>query len=335
MSRIVSRGKKLTRSRISPRSVVFTALFAGFAATGVSADTLAQPKDDSLERTAAGYIQYREDVVAIEAMPFNNANVTREAHRRLGAHSPKALSDGWVAYAALVAADTPAFKDAIKEAMKKRKKRGMSGKDQLLSNIAQDPGFVRSLDGADDAIAAILAMTASDGARITALGENFKAQAYAMQKTKWGKQRIAGSQKRISDADAYSKKRASPGAPALSRSSEGGVMAPSLASASTTHWGSDWGEQAPAGRMREANAKAVMDRILNLAARYSTDTLNPKIVQVYATDKKSEQCLGMAKLTLNQCIAATRTPYEEAFCLGEHGLNDISTCTGWVGGTGS
>ncbi|MBT8473577.1 MAG: hypothetical protein KJN99_13295 [Marinicaulis sp.] len=329
MSRIVMR----RRSRFSPRIVVFTAVIAGFAATGVSADTLAQPKDDSLERTAASYVQYREDVAAIEAMPFNNANVTREAHRRLGAHNPKALSNGWVAYAALVAADTPEFKEAIKDAMKKRKKRGMTGKDQLLSNIAQDPGFIRSMDGADEAVAAVLAMTASDGARITALGETFKAQAYAMQKTKWGKQRIAASQKRISEADAYSKKRATPGAPDLTRSSDGGVIAPSLASAAT--WGSDWGEQAPAGRMREANAKAVMDRILNLAARYSTDTLNPKIVKVYATDRKSEQCLGMAKLTLNQCIAATRTPYEEAFCLGEHGLNDISTCTGWVGGTGS
>jgi hypothetical protein len=43
----------------------------------------------------------------------------------------------------------------------------------------------------------------------------------------------------------------------------------------------------------------------------------------------------MAKLTLDQCIAATRAPYEEAFCLGEHALIDIATCTGWVAGAGA
>ena len=31
--------------------------------------------------------------------------------------------------------------------------------------------------------------------------------------------------------------------------------------------------------MSEANAEVIMDRVLNLAARYSTNTLNPKIVQ--------------------------------------------------------
>ncbi|MEZ5929016.1 MAG: hypothetical protein R3C55_11145 [Parvularculaceae bacterium] len=38
----------------------------------------------------------------------------------------------------------------------------------------------------------------------------------------------------------------------------------------------------------------------------------------------------MATLTLRQCIAATRTPYEEAFCLGEHALIDTASCVGWV-----
>jgi len=73
-----------------------------------------------------------------------------------------------------------------------------------------------------------------------------------------------------------------------------------------------------------------MDRVLNLAARYAVGGLNPKIVSVYARNDRADQCLSMAALTLRQCIAATRTSYEEAFCLGEHGLNDIATCTGWI-----
>ncbi len=334
---IAARFAPLTQRRpiASKRLIMIAALAAGFAVTGVSADTLAQPKDEALERTAANYIRFREDVAAIEAMTFDNAKVTREAHRRLAAHDSSELSAGWVAYAALVAADTPEFANALKKEMKKKKRRNeLGGAKGLLSNLAQDPSYARKLPGAKTAIAAVLSMTANDGARIAALGEAFKTQAYAMQKTKWGKQRIAGSQERIKEASTYRRKRGAAAAPTLARSTDGGAIAPSLASANE-NWGANWGEDAPASAMSEKNAQVIMDRVLNLAARYSTGALNSKVVSVYAKNNKSDRCLSMAKLTLDQCIAATRTPYEEAFCLGEHGLNDIATCVGWVGAPSS
>ena len=332
----MSRKNRLSANRQTPKRAGIFAVFAAFIATsGVSADTLAQPRSDALERKAAHYIEFRKDVAAIEGTPFDNAAATREAHRRLSAHDSEELTAGWVAYAALVAADTPAFAESLKQEMKKRKKRGqLGGVDGLISNLAQDQKFARKLDGADEAVNAVLAMTLADGARITKLGEAFKSQAYAMQKTKWGKQRIAPSQQRLNEADQYSRARAEPTMPAFARAEDGGVIAPSLASA-TENWDAAWGQSAGAGRMTEANAEIVMDRVLNLAARYSANKLNTKIVDVYAKNTKSERCLSMAKLTLNQCIAATRTPYEEAFCLGEHGLKDIATCTGWVAGAGS
>lgn len=316
---------------------VFAALAAGLIATSVSADTLAQPKDNPLERQAASYIRFREDVAAIEAMPFTNAEVTREAHLRLSAHNTDALSDGWVAYAALVASDQPAFADALEEELKKKpnKRSGeMGGVDGLMSKVAQDPSYLRRLPGAQQAVDAILAMTVQDGARITALGEAFKTQAYAMQKTNWGKQKISPSQMRLDEAATYGRTRAQPAAPVLTRAVDNGVIAPSLASAQG-QWSADWGAGADKGRMTEKNAEVIIDRILVLAARYSTDTINQKIVEVYAQNTKSERCLSMAKLTLDQCIAATRAPYEEAFCLGEHALIDIATCTGWVAGAGA
>ena len=331
----MSRSRQNILARRSPRRAAILALAAGFATTGVSADTLAQPKDNALERQAAEYIQFREDVAAIEAMPFNSAKVTREAHRRLGAHDSLDISSGWVAYAALVAADTPEFAEALQKEMKKKKRRGkLGGRDGLLSNIAQDPSYVRGLNGADKAVDAVLAMTMRDGARISALGESFKSQAYAMQKTSWGKKRIESSQQRIKEAANYHKQRGRADAPNFDHSTNGGVTAPALASESGD-WSADWGEEAGKGRMNEANAKVIMDRVLNLAARYSTGAINNKIVEVYAKNNKSDRCLSMAKLTLDQCIAATRTPYEEAFCLGEHGLNDVATCTGWVAGAGA
>ncbi|WP_411819680.1 hypothetical protein ABFZ85_13110 [Hyphococcus formosus] len=328
-----SKTSRAGRSACRPYALA-VALMAGFATTGVAADTLAQPKDNSLERAAANYIRYREDVAAIEAMPFKNAEVTREAHRRLAGHEPDKLAAGWVAYAALVVADQPDFAEALEKELKKKtkKRKGiLGGIDGLMSNISANPSFLRELEGTKPAVDAVLSMAVQDGARISALGESFKTQAYAMQKTSWGKQRISPSQTRITEAADYRRSRAEPAMPTFTHPSNNGVMAPSLASATET-WSADWGATSGEARVTEKNAEVVIDRILYLAARYSTDTLNPKIVEVYARNTKSERCLSMAKLTLDQCIAATRTPYEEAFCLGEHGLNDVATCTGWVAG---
>ncbi len=302
------------------------------------ADSLEEPAATPLEIAAASYIRYREDVAAIEATPFDKPATTREAHKRLAAHDPDALTVGWVAYAALVAADTPEFLADLQQEMKKKKRQGrrrLKGRDAFFATLAEDPTYPRRLPGGKAAIERVLAMTAQDASRFNKLGEAFKAQAYAMQKTKWGKKKIGAGSARIDEANAYASKRPAAALPPFQPLRDKGVTAPSLASVEIASWRHDWGATGASGRMSDARAEAVMDRILNLAARYAVGGLNDKLVSVYAQNAKSQQCLSMAKLTLTQCIAATRTPYEEAFCLGEHGLNDIGACVGWVADAGA
>ncbi len=314
-------------------AIAASASIIAFALTsGVSAESLAQPRDTALERTAADYVRFREDVAAIEATPFNSAETTREAHRRLSAHKAEALSAGWVAYAALVAADTPAFRDALeKEVSSKKKINGMAGADAFFAKLAADPAYPRQMKGADEAMQRVLAMTMQDTTRYTTLGEAFKEQAYAMQKTSWGKAKIPASSQRLSDAESFARSRPSATAPTLASTTEKGVTAPGLTSSSAA-WNPEWGKSAGAGRMTEPNAQVIMNRVLNLAARYAVAGVNEKTVAVYAKNDKSNSCLSFAALTLKQCIAATRAPYEEAFCLGEHALNDTASCIGWVAG---
>ncbi|MBY0422776.1 MAG: hypothetical protein K2Q06_10775, partial [Parvularculaceae bacterium] len=99
------------------------------------AETLAQPASSELEKRAADYVAFRADVATVEATPFNNAKATREAHKLLATHDAKALSGGWVAYAALVAADTPEFAKALEAEVsaKKKGKKGPAGKDAVLA----------------------------------------------------------------------------------------------------------------------------------------------------------------------------------------------------------
>lgn len=318
--------------RIGGAMASAASLLAFAATTGVSAESLAQPRDTALERAAADYIRFREDVAAIEATPFNSAETTREAHRRLSAHNSADLSAGWVAYAALVAADTTAFQKALeKEVSSKKKKDGLAGADLFFARLAEDPAYPRQLEGANEAMGRVLAMTMQDAARFTTLGEAFKEQAYAMQKTSWGKSKIPASSARLSDADAYARARPSATAPALASVTEKGVTAPGLASGDAA-WSPEWGKSAGSGNLSEPNAQVIMNRVLNLAARYAVGGVSAKTVSVYAKNDRSNSCLSFAALTLKQCIAATRAPYEEAFCLGEHALNDVASCIGWVAG---
>lgn len=317
-------------------STIAASIIAIALTGGVNAESLAQPRDTSLERQAAAYVQFREDVAALEKEQFTSAEITREAHRRLSAHNPEQLASGWVAFAALVAADTPEFANALQDELSKKGKRGRNGKlggrDGFLAELSQDPSYPRSLPGADEAARRVLAMTVQDTSRVTALGDAFKTQAYAMQKTKWGNAKLrASSSDRISDAEQFASSRAPAQAPTLAAATTKGVTAPALSTADSS-WSADWGSEGGNGRMSEHNAQVVMDRVLNLAARYAIGATNEKLVGVYAKNDRSERCLDMARLTLKQCIAATRTSYEESFCLGEHGLKDISTCLGWVAG---
>jgi len=310
------------------------ALFAVAASSGVSAGSLAQPRDKALERQAAAYIQFRQDIAAIEAAEFTGPEVTREAHRLLSTHNANDLAAGWVAYAALIAADTPEFADSLQDEVSSRKRwkaYRLKGKDGFLAHLAQNPRYASGLKGADAAVERVLAMAVQDGARVVNLGEAFKNQAYAMQKTAWGKKQIGPSSKRLTEAEEFARARPAPIAPPFKPAEKGGVTAPALA-ALNGDWAPDWGETAGPGEISEKNAQVIMDRVLNLAARYATGAVNGKLVDVYARNDRSTKCLSMATLTLKQCIAATRTSYEEAFCLGEHGLNDVAGCLGWVAG---
>lgn len=323
------------RSRgVAIAPIAFASLVA--MVTAGSAESLAQPRDTALERQAASYVRFREDVAQLEKTPFSSPETTRDAHRRLSAHQSATLSAGWVAYAALVAADTPEFAEALKTEVgagskRKSKKGDLAGRDAFFAKLAEDPGYLRSLKGADQARARVLAVTAQDTGRFIMLGEAFKEQAYAMQRTSWGKAKIASSEQRLNDADGFGRSRPMPQAPAMSAAESGGVVSPSLASADAS-WNPDWGVAASRKPSGEPNADVVMDRVLNLAARYAVGGVNEKIVSVYAKNDRADRCMSMAALTLRQCIAATRAPYEEAFCLGEHALNDVAECVGWVAG---
>jgi hypothetical protein len=92
---------------------------------------------------------------------------------------------------------------------------------------------------------------------------------------------------------------------------------------------------APASRQLRVNVTRgeALDRMAAVAALQALDAVNANqsAVSRLINDPRSRDCFEMAQLQLYQCMSAARFRYENAFCLGQHGLRDIGLCIGAVG----
>ncbi|MBD0426273.1 hypothetical protein [Aquisalinus flavus] len=290
----------------------------------VSAATLSTP----LEKSAIKYVEFRGDLGLIEGSTIDSESAMRDAHMRLASHDPDALSSGWVAYAALVAADTPEFAKAIQESVATPE-----AKTAFLARMRMEPRSIRELPGADKAIEAVMMMAARDATKINSLGQSFIDRAYSMQNAAWAKKKLSEGMSRVYEARDYAATRERAGTPVLPAYVSAGVQLPALAQTTDREWQATWSNEEAVPQINP-RATPIIDRVLVLAVRYSVGEVTDPVVDGYAKSDQSRRCLNMAMLNFDQCIAATRTAYEEAFCIGEHGLNDVSGCLGWVAGAG-
>ncbi len=75
--------------------------------------------------------------------------------------------------------------------------------------------------------------------------------------------------------------------------------------------------------------KSVLDQVVTLAAFEALDSANdadaaalePLLEQV-----DTRQCMIMARLHFQQCVAASHFRFEDPFCIAEHGVKDIGDC---------
>ncbi len=49
-------------------------------------------------------------------------------------------------------------------------------------------------------------------------------------------------------------------------------------------------------------------------------------IENYMTSPRLSQCVNTARLNVEQCLAAGHFKYEDAFCVAQHELTEISTC---------
>lgn len=329
------------------RGYVTAAAAALLAVSSASAADRDRDRDeDAAERLAAplvqeagGYALFQEDVSGLEADPFSSVEEIDHGLEVVASHSPERLARAWMAYSALVAAQSPAFVDGVRETA------DYYGRDAMIAGLRNDPSYAGQVAGADTARQAVLSAVSSDVTRLREVSATVKSQAYSLQNDSWASARSADSDTRIAWLDsaavqarfasaAMLESLAAPGAVGSDRMDE-------LAAVSANFWSAFRlgpaaayaavpGSQLPVVTLTPSpRYQSTVDQVITLAALEALDaasSADAASLSPLLNEPSTQMCMTMARLHFQQCVAASHYRYEDPFCIAEHGVKDVSDC---------
>lgn len=347
-----------------------TTLLSAIAAFGFTLSPIADAQDArntaDLYASASEYASVIEDAARYKTTTFSAIDDIDAAMDRVAGLDPEAASQSWVAYAAAVALDTPAFVDSVKAAT------DFYGVDAIADGLRLNTSYAGQLDGASEAKAAAFARISRDGLDGRVAAAQIKAQAYDLQAQSWA---ITARTDKAERLNAVTNAPLRPTIPSpstveallnrsLTATSEAGLTlvsnetagsgrsllgfglrglkisrgdrgaAPAMATRSVYR-----GETIGQKIVREQNEQEAapiglapterMNIALDRALTLAALTvINQNTPQDVAdlAPQSMTRCLQTAKLHLQQCVAVSRFAYEDPFCIAEHGLDDVAMC---------
>ena len=295
-----------------------------------------------LQTAIAGYASYHIDVSELRSARITSNDALEAALDRVGRHNKSAMTRGWIAYGAQTAAQSPAFVQGVRDAA------AYYGRDAVIWAISADPSYARGLRGGQEATRMLLDSANADSSRVIGVADRYQEMAYSMQRQRWANAVAPGQAARLQRIRSL----AAPGsATVLPEDVAPHLMAATLSvspSADPTalggrrfwdavHGGTDVVavSATPATTQWRVNVTRgeALDRMSAVAALQALDATaaNQSAVSRLLDDPRSRDCFEMAQLQLYQCMSAAHFRYENAFCLGQHGLRDVGLCIGAVG----
>ncbi len=291
---------------------------------------------DPLTDAAALYATYHVEVTDVQERGFSSATDIDQSLTSLGGHNPDQLTEGWLAYSALIAAQNIEFRDSVLGT------ESFYGREVLIGGLRNDIRYARTLNGGNAAVSVSLSALEADERRLINAAAFVKEQAYSLQGSSWAMRRVRDSsakangltQSTVTGIPARAALRealASPSiAPVLANAGQSGASSvwDSISSAAAAiripDSISDFTPQARIAREKEG----IADRIATLAAYriIGTDTVSVDPMRRAMRERTTSSCVTMANLNLQQCVAAAHKHYEVPFCIGEHALADIGRC---------
>ncbi len=269
--------------------------------------------NDSVAQSAAVYLTFTRDMATIQG-GFASPDAVEAALRRGASYDANQISRGLVAYASILALQSPEFVSGVRQAGAEPTVRR-----QIIDRIVANPEYASTLPGAEAAASLVISVLEADVIALSAAADSVESDAYNIQYT--GDQRHGWG--RATPPDREGRLQA---VKDLSR-----TIQPSASETARLHAASNSGSGlgVTAGRTRRApyapsvtNAIA-MAALAALGAAGDNARANTEALQY---DRASQDCLASSKLNLFQCLAASRPTYEDMFCLGRHVIRDLSTC---------
>jgi cell division septation protein DedD len=233
-------------------------------------------------------------------------------------YEPHQFLHGVIAYAALVALQSPQFVAGVRTYAV-----DPEGRRALAAKLLADPNYAQALPSADGAAALVSATLIADAARVRHAGELVKQAAYDVQHQNWSKGEVTDRDGRLAGAKTVSSQQIAPPSEdvALLTKAVNGSDASGLGQLGATGDGPHY--------------TAVVSRALTLAALAALGEAGDDkdaALQPLFEEKTGDFCLNMAKLNVYQCLSVAKPYYEDVFCLGQHVLLDTAQCVSKVAG---
>ncbi len=269
--------------------------------------------NEGVARDAAVYLAFARDLATLRG-GFESPEAIQAALLKGAAYEPGQISRGMVAYASIIALQSPDFVAGVNQY-------GVNpaGRQRMIADIVADPRTASYLPGADLAAGLIMATLDVDIDALSAAANSIENDAYAIQadgRRSWAIAHVADREARLAGAKALSGQPMSPSAAETAR----------LFAAANTGGGLG----VAAGRRRQPAFPPVVTNALALAALAALgaggEDAHANTVALQS-EPTSRNCLNESKLNLYQCLAASRPNYEDMFCVGRHIVRDLATCT--------
>lgn len=271
--------------------------------------------NSGVAEAASIYVTFMREVAAIQAGGFTSAEAIQEALRKGATYEPVQLSRAMIAYASILALQSPEFVSGVRGYATDPVQR-----QEIVAKIIADPNYATTFPGADAAAGLIAATIGKDVGALGDIAEGIENDAYTIQerrdpRRRWAIQANANRVARLEGAKDLSDN------PMLPSAEESARL---LAAA---HDGNSLGLTAD-NRINAPYTPAVA-RALAIAALAALGAAGDDArvnTEALVVEPGSEFCLNMSKLMLFQCLAAARPAYEDMFCLGRHVVRDLATC---------
>jgi hypothetical protein len=248
----------------------------------------ATPESVTLERLAEQFLSY--EMVAVRAA--QTANMTSEATIAASVDGLAALVnpdliDGARAFAVLQAARSPEFTAGVDAYGR------YYGRDGFIAAVTANPAIVHQIPGYEAALRRASAGLASTSRRIDAAAEVIRQASYTLQRQSWS-QRPINKNARLTAVTANWQR----------------VYVPT-------------GMSIPDTDPAQAD-KIVRDELIAAAALF---VVRADTAALSLSGRGSGQfCARSAYLNTQQCLAASRFPYELTFCIAAHQLREATRC---------